>query len=77
MFRPYLSLAVCLGLAAATIDAQTTQKDQNKEQERLAACAVVMNEVLDVPDNVPQDRRPLRPGHHHEQSLSKRLSLCR
>ena len=31
------------------------EKDQNKEQERLAACAVVMNEVLNVPDNVPQD----------------------
>ena len=30
-------------------------EDQNKEQERLAACGVVMNEVLNVPDNVPQE----------------------
>lgn len=55
MFRRYLSLAVCLGLAAATLSAQSTQKNQNKEQERLAEAAVVMNEILDVPDNVPQD----------------------
>ena len=55
MFRRYLSLAVCLGLAAATLSAQSTQKNPNKEQERLAEAAVVMNEILDVPDNVPQD----------------------
>jgi SH3 domain-containing YSC84-like protein 1 len=55
MFRRYFSLVLCLGFAATTIGAQSTPKDQNKEQERLAACAVVMNEVLDVPDNVPQD----------------------
>jgi SH3 domain-containing YSC84-like protein 1 len=55
MFRRYFSLAVCLGLAVATIGAQSTQKNQNKEQERLATAAVVMNEILDVPDNVPQD----------------------
>lgn len=35
--------------------AQHQEKDQNKEQDRLAECGVVMNEVLDIPDNVPQE----------------------
>jgi SH3 domain-containing YSC84-like protein 1 len=55
MSRRYLSLVLCLGLAAATVGAQNTAKDQNKEQERLGSCALVMSEVLDVPDNVPQE----------------------
>lgn len=53
MYRRYLSLAVCGALAVATVGAQHT--DQNKEQDRLAACGVVMSEVLNVPDNVPQE----------------------
>ena len=53
MYRRYLSLAVCGALAVATVGARN--KDQNKEQERLAACGVVMSEVLNVPDNVPQE----------------------
>jgi lipid-binding SYLF domain-containing protein len=44
-----------VALVAATLGAAGRQKDQNKEQERLAKCAVVMREVLDVPDNVPQE----------------------
>ena len=54
MSRRYLSLAVSLALAAATVGAQNAP-DQNKEQERLAACGVVLDEVLNVPDNVPQE----------------------
>jgi SH3 domain-containing YSC84-like protein 1 len=37
------------------VGAQHQEKDQNKEQDRLAECGVVMNEVLDIPDNVPQE----------------------
>lgn len=55
MSRPYLRLALCFAFAATTVGAQNKDKDQNKEQERLATCAVVMTEVLDVPDNVPQE----------------------
>ena len=55
MSRRHLGLALCLVVAAATVAAQNKEKDQNKEQERLAECGVVMNEVLNVPDNVPQE----------------------
>ena len=48
MFR-YLSLALCFVLASAALDAA------NKEQGRLENCGVVMQEVLDVPDNIPQE----------------------
>jgi lipid-binding SYLF domain-containing protein len=55
MSRRHLSLALCITLGAATVGAQNKEKDQNKEQDRLANCGVVMNEVLNVPDNVPQE----------------------
>lgn len=53
MLRRYLSLALAVSVAAVTVGAQN--KEQNKEQERLATCGVVMTEVLNIPDNVPQD----------------------
>jgi SH3 domain-containing YSC84-like protein 1 len=43
------SLTLCLVLGSAVLDAS------NKEQERLENCGVVMQEVLDVPDNIPQE----------------------
>jgi lipid-binding SYLF domain-containing protein len=55
MSRRHLGLALWLVVVAATVAAQNKETDQNKEQERLAACAVVMSEVLNVPDNVPQE----------------------
>ena len=48
MFR-YLSLALCFVLGSAALDAA------NKEQSRLENCGVVMQEILDVPDNIPQE----------------------
>ena len=45
----YVSLALCLVLSSAVLDAS------NKEQERLENCGVVMQEVLDVPDNIPKE----------------------
>jgi lipid-binding SYLF domain-containing protein len=46
----YLSLALCLGLGLSAIGAEP-----NKEQARLENCGVVMQEILDVPDNIPQE----------------------
>lgn len=45
----YLSLAVIVVLSSAGLGAQ------NKEQERLENAGVVMQEILDVPDNIPQE----------------------
>lgn len=53
MFRRYFSLAVCVALSASAVGAQ--KNEPNKEQGRLAECATVISEVLDVPDNVPQE----------------------
>ena len=48
MFR-YLSLVVCLALGTAALEAA------NKEQSRLETAGVVMQEILDIPDNIPQE----------------------
>jgi SH3 domain-containing YSC84-like protein 1 len=49
----YGSVALCLVLGTATLEAQSGT--QNKEEARLAHCGVVMQEILDVPDNIPQE----------------------
>jgi SH3 domain-containing YSC84-like protein 1 len=48
MFR-YVSLALCFVVGSAALDAA------NKEQDRLENCGVVMQEILDVPDNIPRE----------------------
>src|SRR5678815_2563952 len=45
-----LALLVCLGFGSAVLVAEN-----NKEQDRLENCGVVMQEILDVPDNIPQE----------------------
>ena len=45
----YLSLSLCFVLGSAALDAA------NKEQGRLENCGVVMQEILNVPDNIPQE----------------------
>jgi lipid-binding SYLF domain-containing protein len=45
--KRYLLIAVCLSFAASAVYAAT------KEQKRLANCGVVMQEVLNIPDNLP------------------------
>jgi lipid-binding SYLF domain-containing protein len=55
MSSRHLSIALCVGLSVATVGAQSKDRSQNTEQERLANCGVVMSEVLNVPDNVPQE----------------------
>jgi SH3 domain-containing YSC84-like protein 1 len=44
-----LSVTVCLMLLAVALYAA------NKEQERLENCGLVMQEIMNVPDNIPQD----------------------
>jgi len=48
MFRK-MTLGVCILFAATSVFAA------NKEQERLENSGTVMQEVMDVPDNIPQD----------------------
>src|SRR5438552_11655019 len=48
MFRA-TTLAICLVTASVGLHAE------NKEQGRLESCGVVMQEILDVPDNIPQE----------------------
>jgi SH3 domain-containing YSC84-like protein 1 len=45
----HLSLVVCFVLGSAGLDAA------NKEQDRLENCGVVMQEILDIPENIPQE----------------------
>jgi lipid-binding SYLF domain-containing protein len=48
MYR-YLSLALCFVMGSAALQAA------NKEQGRLENCGVVMQEILDIPENIPQE----------------------
>jgi SH3 domain-containing YSC84-like protein 1 len=50
MFR-YLSLALCFVVGSTT----ALYAENNKEQDRLENSGVVMQEILDVPDNIPRD----------------------
>lgn len=45
-----LSLALCVAVGSAALYAAN-----NKEQDRLENAGVVMQEILDVPDNIPQE----------------------
>jgi len=49
--KRYLVAAACLTLAAGVVYAQNL----NKEQKRLEEAGVVMQEVLNIPDNIPHD----------------------
>src|ERR1700738_4920517 len=49
--KKYLVTAACLILVAVAVDA----KKLNREQKRLQEAGVVMQEVLNIPDNIPQD----------------------
>ena len=45
----YLSLSLCFVLGSAALGAD------DKEHSRLENCAIVMQEILDIPDNIPQE----------------------
>ena len=49
--KKYLALAGCLTLVAGAVYAEK----MNREQKRLEECGVVMKEVLNVPENIPQE----------------------
>jgi SH3 domain-containing YSC84-like protein 1 len=49
--KRYLVAAACFTLVAGVVYAQ----DLNKEQKRLEESGVVMQEVLNIPDNIPHD----------------------
>src|SRR5690242_7395038 len=49
--KKYLVAATCLTLVAGAVFA----KKLNNEQKRLAECGVVMQEVLYIPDSIPQE----------------------
>src|ERR1700757_2026543 len=49
--KKYLVAATCLTLVAGAVFA----KKLNNEQKRLEECGVVMEEVLNVPDNIPHE----------------------
>jgi SH3 domain-containing YSC84-like protein 1 len=49
--KKYLVAATCLTLVTGAVFA----KKLNNEQKRLEECGVVMQEVLNVPDNIPQE----------------------
>jgi lipid-binding SYLF domain-containing protein len=49
--KRYLISAVCLTLVAGAVYASKL----NKEQKRLETCGVVMQEVLNIPDNIPTE----------------------
>jgi lipid-binding SYLF domain-containing protein len=49
--KKYLVTAACLILVAVAVDA----KKLNREQKRLEEAGVVMQEVLNIPDNIPHE----------------------
>ena len=49
--KKYLVAAACLALVSGAVYARKL----NKEQKRLEECGVVMQEVLNVPDNIPHE----------------------
>jgi SH3 domain-containing YSC84-like protein 1 len=49
--KKYLVAAACLTLVSVAVYARKL----NKEQKRLEECGVVMQEVLNVPDNIPHE----------------------
>jgi lipid-binding SYLF domain-containing protein len=54
MYRT-LALGICVALGIVASPAAHQDQKGNKEQERLRNCGTVMEEVLNVPDNVPQE----------------------
>src|ERR1700693_4266999 len=49
--KKYLVAAACLTLVSGAVYA----REQNKEQRRLEECGVVLQEVLNVPENIPRE----------------------
>jgi lipid-binding SYLF domain-containing protein len=52
--KRYFIVAICLSIAASALYAATKEHAATKEQKRLENCGVVMQEILNIPDNLPQ-----------------------
>ncbi len=54
--RKFLTCLSCILFAAAPFLAEVANaSDQTKEDDRLRNCGTVLKEILDVPDDIPQD----------------------
>src|SRR5262249_61732400 len=51
--KKFLSLFTALVIVTAPVFARG--KDDQKETDRLENCGLVMKEIMDIPDNIPQD----------------------
>ena len=55
MKKVFRHLISALLVAQPMMSASTQAADQEKDEDRLKNCAAVLKEILDVPDNIPQD----------------------
>ncbi len=54
--RKFLTCLSCILIAVAPLFAEVASaSDQTKDDDRLRNCGSVLKEILDVPDNIPQD----------------------
>ena len=54
--RKFLTSLSCILLVVAPVFAEAANAtDQSKDDDRLENCGTVLKEILDVPDNIPQD----------------------
>ena len=55
MKRPFSCLMSILFVAVAVFSAPTWAADHEKDEDRLKNSGTVLKEILDIPDNIPQD----------------------
>src|ERR1700688_930528 len=54
--RKFLTCLSCILFTLGPLFAEAASaSDQTKDDDRLANCGTVLKEILDVPDNIPQD----------------------
>jgi lipid-binding SYLF domain-containing protein len=53
--RKRIALGMLFALAAAPVFAARADKDNEKETDRLENAGMVMEEIMNIPDNIPQD----------------------
>jgi SH3 domain-containing YSC84-like protein 1 len=53
--RKRIALGLLFSLAATPVFAAATDKDNEKEADRLENAGMVMEEIMNIPDNIPQD----------------------
>ena len=53
--RLWMTRVLALLVAVSLVSLPAQAGKSNKEQDRLRKCGVVLKEILDIPDNIPQD----------------------